>query len=226
MGQHCNFQKSGNCHEINAPNDHNVYIHYFYHNYRLGNCDKIEWALEKLRYFSPYSQKPHSHFNLRLLGCRNDYQRIASIADKLNISEEIGINAAELLFDACLYENKLEKAQEVLDFYGINVRIKSYYFVRKALLSAAEQNLGRTNDLLDSLDLFSDQEIVPFTYYAAIKASVGDREAMYQYLNQALEKHERDIHEINTFSQFNQYKEEPRFKEIIAKMWMPLRILE
>ena len=205
------------------PNDANVYVHYLYHNYRLGNCDKLEWGLERLQQIAAWAKNPYNHLNLKILSCRNDYQRIASMSDELKISEDIHSNQAIALFDACLHENRLDNARQILDIIKTNVKINSFYYVRKALLSAAEQNLKSTNDLLDSLDLLSNQEIVPLTYYAAIKASVGDREAMYKYLNQAIEKHERDIHDINDFSQFNQYKGEPRFKEIMAKMWMPLK---
>jgi hypothetical protein len=207
-----------------TPSDENVYIHYFYHHFRLGNCDKLDWALERLRQITAWAKSPYVQHSLNILSCRNDYQKLASIADELRIPEDINTNQAMALFDACLNENRLEKAQQILDFIESNVKMKSFFYVRKALLSAAKQNLNSTNAMLDSLELFSEHEIVPRTYFAAIKASTGDREAMYKYLNQALENHERDIHDINNFSQFNQYKEEPRFKEIMAKLWMPFKI--
>jgi len=45
---------------------------------------------------------------------------------------------------------------------------------------------------------------------------------MYKFLNSALTNREFELHNINFYSVFNTFKEEPRFQEIIRKMWIPI----
>ena len=63
---------------------------------------------------------------------------------------------------------------------------------------------------------------MPNTYYAVIYAAMGNKEAMYENLDRALNVREREIHDMNLYPWFDSYKAEDRFQGIINAMWVPL----
>ncbi len=126
-----------------------------------------------------------------------------------------------ILFNAFLHEKEFEKAKLVLEYVKDSVQNNSNYLVYKALLHAKEGDRKSTMQVLDSLNSLSEVEFVPNIWYAAIYASLDEKESMYQSLNSALSIWESGLHEINWYSVFNTYKEEPRFQEIVRKMWIP-----
>ena len=205
-----------------TPSDENVYIHYIYHHSRLENCDNIEWALNKLQQINQQYKNQFSQHYLKLLRCRKNYQGLVAISDNWDISVNIGHNSAHILFDACLHENRLEKAEEILDYRIENSLVKSIPLVNKALFAAAIGDYDMLKQTLEILEDISKEEKVPKVAYAAIKASQGDSESMYKYLNEALELRERELHNTVYFHQFNPYRDEPRFKDIVARMWIPM----
>jgi hypothetical protein len=72
------------------------------------------------------------------------------------------------------------------------------------------------------LQILSKSQYVHNFYYAAIYAALGDKDRMYNYLDESLEKREYIIHEINYWAAFTPYYNEPKYKEVIRKMWTPL----
>ncbi len=205
------------------PNDANVYLHYFWLEAYLGNCVVLKEKLEDLYKINLSVSNPYSNNNLMLLQCQNKYSEMVSIADEYfeNLDESLHPTLSMSLFDAFLHEKEFEKAKLVLNYVKDSVKYSSNYFVYKAMLHAKEGDRNSTMQVLDSLDLLSKVEYVPNIWYAAIYASLEEKDSMYKFLNSALNNRE-SVHQINYYSVFNAFKEEPRFKEIVRKMWIPI----
>jgi TolB-like protein/Tfp pilus assembly protein PilF len=205
------------------PNNANAYIHYFWLETYLGDCSKMQERLEDLEVFYPGAGNPHTYNNLAILQCQNKYSEMVSIANEYykKLDENLTPTLSMILFNAFLHEKEFEKAKLVLEYVKDSVQNNSNYLVYKALLHAKEGDRKSTMQVLDSLNSLSEVEFVPNTWYAAIYASLDEKESMYQSLNSALSIWESGLHEINWYSVFNTYKEEPRFQEIVRKMWIP-----
>jgi len=206
------------------PNDANVYIHYFWLEAYLGNCVKLKEKLEDLEVFYPDVSNPSSNNYLMLLQCQNKYSEMVSIADEYfeNLDESLHPTLSMSLFDAFLHEREFEKAKIVLKYVKDSVKYKSKYLVYKAMLHAKEGDRNSTLQVLDSLNILSKVEYVPNIWYAAIYASLEENDSMYKFLNSALTNRENELHDINYYSVFSTFKEEPRFQEIVRKMWIPI----
>ncbi len=207
------------------PNNANVHIHYFYLEAYLGDCIKLKEKLEDLETLYPNESNPTANnWNLMLLQCQNKYSEMVSIADEYykELDENLHATLSTSLFDAFLHEKEFEKAKIILNYVKDSVQNKSNYLVYKAMLHAKEGDRNSTMQVLDSLNSLSEVEFVPNIWYAAIYASLDEKESMYQSLNSALSNWESGLHEINWYSVFNTYKEEPRFQEIVRKMWIPI----
>ncbi len=205
-----------------SPNDANVHIHSFFHEFRFGKCEKLSSIKQRLEDITTWAGLEYSIQNLTVLLCQKDYQQIISIAENLDLAKDVGANRAWIIYLVYLYQNRVSEAREVLNHMNNNIDIKSFEYLNEGLFAAQTNNIDITNQMIDSLDLLSNHEIVPYTYYAVIYAVIKDQEAMYDYLNKALSVREKEIHDFNFYPWFNSYKHEPRFKEIIAKMWVPL----
>ncbi len=158
------------------------------------------------------------------LQCQNNYSEMVSIADEYfeNLDESLYPILSRSLFDAFLHEREFEKAKIVLKYVKDSVKYKSNYLVYKAMLHAKEGDRNSTLQVLDSLNILSKVEYVPNISYAAIYASLEEKDSMYKFLNSALNNREQELHDINFYSVFNTFKEEPRFQEIVRKMWIPI----
>jgi TolB-like protein/Tfp pilus assembly protein PilF len=206
------------------PNNANAYIHYFWLETYLGDCSKMQERLEDLEVFYPGAGNPHTYNNLAILQCQNKYSEMVSIANEYykKLDENLTPTLSMILFNAFLHEKEFEKAKLVLEYVKDSVQNNSNYLVYKALLHAKEGDRNSTMQVLDSLNSLSEVEFVPNIWYAAIYASLDEKESMYQSLNSALSIWESGLHEINWYSVFNTYKEEPRFQEVVRKMWIPI----
>ena len=206
------------------PNDANAYIHYFWLEAYLGNCSKLKEKMEDLKRFYPNVSNPSSNYNLMRLQCQNNYSEMVSVADEYfeKLEENLFPTLSYSLFDAFLHEKEFEKAKLVLNYVKDSVQYKSNYLVYKAMLHAKEGDRKSTMQVLDSLNFLSKVEFVPNTWYSAIYASLEEKDSMYIYLNRALINRELELHDFNMYSVFNSFKAEPRFQEIVRKMWIPI----
>ena len=201
------------------PNDRNAYIHYFFHEFRLGHCEKIRWIIEAEKRFDPWLERQFNNRNICLLACQNNYPEIVNLANRY-WDENVDPTTSSFIFDAYLHEGQFDKASVIVNYFkGID---KMTYYLFKALLTAKEGKKNITQQMIDSLNLLSKKEYVPKTYYASIYAALDNREQMYNYLEAGLKEREKELHDVNWYSVFNPYKTEPRFKEIIRRMWIPL----
>ncbi len=206
------------------PNDANAYIHYFWLETYLGNCSMLKEKMEDLEVFDPNIWNPSNTKNLMRLQCQNKYSEMVSVADEYfkKLDESLHPVLSIFLFDAFLHEKEYEKAKIVLKYVKDSVQNKSNYLVYKAMLHAKEGDRKSTMQVLDSLNLLSKVEYVSNIWYAAIYASLEEKDSMYKFLNRALTNREPELHDINFYSVFNTFEEEPKFQEIIRKMWIPI----
>ena len=180
--------------------------------------------MEDLYKFYPSEINPSSNRNLMLLQCQNKYSEMVSIADEYfeNLDESLYPTLSVSLFDAFLHEREFEKAKIVLKYVKDSVKYRSNYLVYKAMLHAKEGDRNSTLQVLDSLNILSKVEYVLNIWYAAIYASLEEKDSMYKFLNSALTNREPELHNINFYSVFNTFEEEPKFQEIVRKMWIPI----
>ncbi len=199
-------------------------MRYFWLEAYLGDCIKLKEKLEDLEVFYPNIRNPFSNHNLMLLQCQNKYSEMVSVADEYfkKLDESLHPNLSFSLFDAFLHEKEYEKAKIVLKYVKDSIPNRSNYLVYKAMLHAKEGDRKSTMQVLDSFNLLSKVEYVPNIWYAAIYASLEEKDSMYKFLNSALTNREPELHNINFYSVFNTFKEEPGFQEIIRKMWIPI----
>lgn len=62
---------------------------------------------------------------------------------------------------------------------------------------------------------------IPQIEFAAVYDVLNEKDKMYFHLENGLKDHEVELHNINFYAVFDDFKEEPRFQEIIRKMWIP-----
>lgn len=206
------------------PNDQNVYLHYFWHSVRIGigDFERAKWALKNLERLNPIFEKPSKFENLGLLLAQKEYVKIVSIADEHNLTENLNATLSWVLFDSFLSEHQYKKARIVVDYMKESVKIKSSYFLFNAVLGAKEGNRSITKQMLDSLEMLSEKAAILNTEYAVIYAALGEKEVMYNHLDTTLKRREPRLHSLNMYSVFNAYQEDPIFKEIVGKLWIPL----
>ncbi len=204
------------------PNDMNGYIHYFFHEFRLGNDKKLEMLIKGMKGVYPMAmESSFNQSNLMFLHCKKKYFEITEITD-LNWDGTIDSYIPLIILDAYINQNMFEKAYKVVK------RIKESMNLTKMNLHFEPLLLAKTGEMDSALILIERfNEILPGykfpnTYNAAIYAANGNKEQMYHFLEDALEKREFELHDIPFYSVFDQYEDEPRFKEIIRKMWIPL----
>ena len=72
--------------------------------------------------------------------------------------------------------------------------------------------------MLDQLNALSKKKYVSPFYIAMIYVGLGDKEKIFEYLEQACEEKESFLAFINTWPLFDSLRSEPRFKAILRKM--------
>jgi TolB-like protein len=204
------------------PNDRNAYLHYSYHAFRSGNCEKLPKLLKELTRTDPSMA---NHFlNLGLLFCQKKYSKIVSIVkeDRKSGKKRWRLKGS-LVFSAFLEEREFDLLNKVFDNNDvIEEAPNDILFLRQKAMLAAKKG-ERTNALkyLDRMKKIRKSAYIPNIEFAAIYALLEDKEKMYFHLETGLEEHEVAIHNINFHAAFDDFKEEAQFQEIIRKMWIP-----
>ena len=205
------------------PNKWEPYWYYFWHDYRLGNCDNLKWSFEELKKMDSNVAHPYSYHNLQLLQCQNKYREITLVADEYfeKLKGILHPDSVMVMFDGYLYQNEYMKANEVYEYINKNFKHELFKLLFKAILTAKEGQKETTMQILDSVKNMPDGT-VSNTWHAVIYASLEDKEKMYESLEKALKEREWHLHDMGKFSSvYSPYKEESRFREIVRKMWIP-----
>jgi TolB-like protein len=205
------------------PNDLIAYFDYYWLEYRLGNCKKMNWMIDQMRRIDPSSiNNPLNKHNLMLLACEGKYDIICEMSDKY-LSENMNYIVLFHAFTAYLYNNKYEKAEKIIQLIENYSQYELFNIANKGILNALKGDENNALILLEKLQILSKSQYVPNYFYAAIYAALGDKRSMYNYLEESINKREFWIHQINYSPAFTPYHHETQFQEVLRKMWIPLK---
>ena len=202
------------------PSKPDSYIHYFWHEYRVGNCEKIAHIVEMGKKNGIHRNNPLNIWDIGIFHCQKKYEEIVSIADQYWDGSNIGASLLWILFDVYLHEKKYEKTEVISDIF-INIE-GIWSIVFQAISAGAQNDSVKTHKLIEELKSKSGESPIPNVLYAAIYAALGEKESMYQHLELALDNREKELHDNNFFSSFNPFRNEPHFQDIERRMWIPL----
>jgi adenylate cyclase len=198
------------------PNDFNAYIHSFYFEWRLGNCDQMINIQNDYKRFSDNVDHPFSGWSLRILSCQKKFSEIARLADKY-WEEKINNQQAWNLFFSYLMLGDYNNAEKVVAYIKNNIEVKSYFFSVNGVLKAKQGNMETAIAMCDSLKLMDGRN----SFIAEIYAALGDKEKMYEYLNKAIMEREAFHQWIMQFPELIDCENDPEFQNIIKEIWTP-----
>ena len=203
------------------PNDGNVYIHYFFHEMRLGNCTELIWIREHLINVFPNVNHQFNMYNLALLNCQQDYSGIEKIFDKyweevIEIdNNNIGIWRGIILYNAFVQLKDIEKGKKVLQKMQSDLN-RNQDFQEAILLASVGENELALNQIRE-LENGKNSHFK----LASLYASIGDNDKMYSHLDSALLDREGRLLYLGIYAVFNQYREEEKLKKLLNKLWIP-----
>ncbi|MFC2123810.1 adenylate/guanylate cyclase domain-containing protein [Bacteroidota bacterium] len=202
------------------PNDRNAYIHYFYFEQRLGNCDKMESIRQELKRFNEGADHPYSSPSFRILFCQKRYSEIVQIADEY-WGDDIPPNVVWMLFQSYIILNEFIKANEVVEYIRDHYLQKYFYYVTRGMLEAKQGDKESALEMCDSLFQLSSTGRFRNESIAYIYAGLGEKEEMYKYIYKALESRE-GIHEfIINLPKYISCQDDKEFQDINRKIWIP-----
>jgi len=213
-----------------APNRQDVYDHYVHLESRLGNCSKLTSLLKEIgQRFNPGDPKVDislGYFNLKLLACKGEFEKIAEIADIL-WDENTNVLQTGYIVDAYIVTEDYKKALEVTEYmieqfddysYGMSLNGRSY----KGTILAFKGDREHAEKIIDYFLSFSESRPVSPINIASIYLALGDKDNSQAYLEKALQQRDFLIHEINHISPFYLHRNDTWLKEIIHQSWVPL----
>ncbi|MCK5372373.1 MAG: hypothetical protein KAQ62_27615, partial [Cyclobacteriaceae bacterium] len=165
------------------PNDGNVYIHYFFHEMRLGNCTKLKWIREHMMDIFPNANHQFNMFNLALLYCQQDYSGIEKLFDKyweevIEIeNENIQRWRGSILYNSFVELKDIEKGKMVLR--RIQNDLNRNQDFQEAILLAC---VGENELALKQIRKLENEQNSHFKL-ASLYASINDNDKMYSHLD-------------------------------------------
>ena len=121
-----------------------------------------------------------------------------------------------------LASTNYEKAQQVVKFLKQNSKLNSFTMVYDAILKAKKGDKQSVLNDIKSMEQLSSSVYVSNVQYATIYAALGDIDKMYDQLEIGLSKRGAWLHRMMIYSVFIPYQNEPRFRDIWNKSWIPL----
>lgn len=205
-----------------APNDWTAVRGYYYHQYYLGNCEKMRSIINKIQEIEPHrGASPTSIYNLIQLECEDRYVEITEIGNQyLNNIVEKAHWSWKYIFNSYIYLNEYEKAQSLLD--AMPKEGRGWGEEDKRFLEAILQaRLGRSEAAQSLIDEGSGKMPTRHIDLARLYEAMGDEENMYAQLEQALLNRESGICFLSATG-FFEHQEDPRFQDIVARSWTPI----
>lgn len=200
------------------PNDWNAYIHDFFHSYSVRDCKRLKRILQGMQRIYPDLEKDSIRFvNILLLRCQGQENKIGKLAE-LYLKDNLTLADSRSFFLSCLQSKEYEKVDKIVRNYKANSRYRPLYYQFEGILKAKTGDAAGAHAMLDSLKV-SDGHL---TSIASVYAALGEEEQMYKYLGEALDHRDPSLHQLKDFGSFDSYFDQPRFKEIVSKIWVPL----
>ena len=202
------------------PNDNNAYIHYFYFELRLCDCEKMIAIRDQYKWFWEEVDQPLTSYSLLILLCQKKYSEIAKSADKY-WNGDIYMHQAYPIFFSYLILKEYSKAERVVIYTKEHFKLKSIYYIFNGILKAKQGNVKATMAMCDSLRNLSGSEYIANAHFAAIYAALGNKMEMYKYLNMAILSRESLSDWMNMLPDLVPCKDDPEYKKITREMWIP-----
>ncbi|MEX2234595.1 MAG: hypothetical protein WD824_20685 [Cyclobacteriaceae bacterium] len=200
------------------PNDWNAYIHDFFHSYRVGDCNRLKRIVQRMKRIYPnLEQDSIDSRNILLLRCQGQEKKIRKLAD-LYLKDNSTLANSRSFFLSYLQSKEYEKVEKIVRNYKANSKYRPLYYEFEGILKAKTGDPTGAYAMLDSLKA-SDGHLASI---ASVYAALGEEEQMYKYLGEALEHRDPSLHHLKDFGSFDPYFDQPRFKEIVSKIWIPL----
>jgi tetratricopeptide (TPR) repeat protein len=202
-----------------SPNRKDVYDHYIYHTFRVGNCERLVSLLrERKNRFDPDIDIGN---DLLLLTCKEEFEEITRIAD-LEWDRNTGFVETTYIAQAYTIIGDYEKALDMSEYMLESHSIIEYGLTLKGMTLGLMGNKDGARKSLDELKLLSESRNISTTLFAGISLALGDIEKTKDYLEQALKERDLLLHEIDHWASFYAHKNKPWLKEIIDRSWIPL----
>ena len=202
-----------------APNDWATVRGYYYHQYYLGNCEKMRSIIKQMQKIEPDRGKhPASLYNFFQLECEDRYNEMTEIGDQY--FDKI-VNSGHWvwgeIFDANIYEHKFDQAQKLLDAMAEKGYNQEYIKFNEAILLARKGQPELSSSLIQELAI---EESPRHIRIARLYEALGDEEQMYAHLERAILQRESQVAFMS--ATFYEHQEEPRFLDIVARSWTPI----
>ncbi len=201
------------------PNNPGNYSAYFEHEYVLGNYEKLVKIYDQIVY--RFHKDPINIHELKLLRCQKRYDEMAKIADE-NSDEAKSWGILKLFFYGYLYTAKYNRAHLMIREMKKYVKDKRLIFPCEGMLYAMTENKAGAYAIIDSLNVLSKKIDVSGVAYAQIYAALGEKELMYQYLEDALAVRHIEMTYLYKRPAFDPYRNEPRFQDIWRRAWIQI----
>jgi len=202
-----------------SPNRSDVYDHYTYHAFRVGNCERLASLLKEIK--NRFYPDIDIRNDLRLLICKEEFEEICRITD-LEWNRNTGFIETTYIAQAYTIIGDYEKALEMSEYMLESHPIIEYGLTIKGMTLGLMGNKDGARKSFDELKSLSESRIISPTLFAGISLALGDIEKTKDYLEQALKERDLLLHEIDHWASFYAYKNEPWLKEIIDRSWTPL----
>jgi len=201
------------------PNDFNAYLHSFYFELRLGNCQKMKSIQKDYKRFSQYVDQPFNLWSLMILFCERNYSEIAMRADQY-WDGYLGSSQAHLIFFSYLFLDEFDKANKIVAYVKDSINSKHRYYwynCYNGMLKAKQGDKETALKMCDSLRTTSyENRSIAFIY-----AALNDKKQMYNYLHKALEKREALHYYIDLYPEMISCENDAEFQRIRMEVWTP-----
>lgn len=202
------------------PNNQSCYDNYYQLELRLGKCIKMAYLLQKLQRIFLYARYPYNVYPVKYLMCNGAYAEITDIADTYWRNGLTIVNA-RLFFYGYMQSEDFDKAYSMAEYVMNRSKSKEMPY---QLMGVYYGTIGEEKEALsyiEKLQKLANRHHVPNVTLARIYASMGMKDQMYDHLELALLGSERTIRHIHSANEFIPYRDEPRFKAIWSRAWIP-----
>jgi TolB-like protein len=207
-----------------SPHRSDVYDHYVHLAARMNDCKKLNALMQEIKKrFSPGVDIGLAYFNLKLLTCYQDYEKITKIANQ-EWNRNTNILQTGYIADAYTILGDFDKANIVAEYMIEIFSNKEYGIATKGVIQGLEGNIDDAKAALRDLELMSESRYVSKISLASISLAIGDVQEARDYLIKALEERDGALHEIGHMAPFYEHRNEPWLKEIMDNSWIPLEI--
>ena len=202
-----------------SPENEDVYVHYFWFEKRLGNCDKAASLLLEWKKIAPALDTDK---NFALLYCQNHFQQIVDIFSQTDI-EDLAVSDFFIIISAHSITGNFTKALEVAEYMIELGGDPSWGLSYKGIVLAMMGKEKEARMVLSQIDILSESRKVNSCFIAGIYAALGENDKAREYLEKSLREREFMLHEILTIPPFYLLKDEPWVQDIIRRSWIPLK---